>query len=141
MNGIVKTFFIIFSPLMRDAAIYEEAQKVDKFVAISKEVKRRIWKYYRRESRCRVPADYHLLNERAEVDGRESDLKESYYLVVSRFVPYKQIDMAIRVFNELPGEKLVIVGIGIMTAKIKKSTQDNIIFKGQVDETELQDPV
>ena len=30
-----------------------------------------------------------------------SDIDEDYFLIVSRLVPYKRIDLAVQVFNEL----------------------------------------
>ena len=35
-----------------------------------------------------------------------------YYLVVSRLIPYKRIDLAVEAFRHLPQEKLLVVGNG-----------------------------
>lgn len=54
---------------------------------------------------------------------------KGYYLVVTRLVEYKRIDIAVQTFNEL-GLPLVIVGEGRELANLKKMAKDNISFKG-----------
>lgn len=135
-NGIVRTFFVIFAPLMR-MKDFDEVQYVDKFVAISEEVKRRILKFYRRESVVVYPpVNFGGIGEIGEI--RETGgAGKNYFLIVSRLVPYKQIDLAIRVFNDLPNKKLIIVGTGSEEGRLKKMARANTIFKGKVDDEEL----
>jgi len=64
--------------------------------------------------------DAHLLN------NSQSD----YFLVVSRLVPYKRIDIAIEAFNQL-GTHLVIIGSGSEEKKLKKMARSNVQFLGQ----------
>ncbi len=137
-DKIAKMFLLIFAPLMR-MKDFEVAQKIDKFIAISEEVKLRIWKYYRRKSTVVYPPvsfeekrGIREIGERGEIRKKA----EKYFLIVSRLVPYKQIDMAIRVFNDLD-KSLIIVGTGVNEARLKKKAKDNIIFKGQVSDNEL----
>lgn len=56
----------------------------------------------------------------------------NYYLIVSRLVLYKKIDLAVKVFNKLK-LPLVIIGTGSQKYKHRK----NINFLGKVDEIEL----
>jgi len=81
------------------------ADRVDRFIAISHEVGARIRKHYRRDSEVIYPP--------VRVD-RFSDRitpPEDYYLVVSRLVRYKRIDLAIEAANRL-GRRLLVVGDG-----------------------------
>ncbi|MBA2669277.1 MAG: glycosyltransferase, partial [Gemmatimonadetes bacterium] len=81
------------------------ADRVDHFVGISKEVAGRIRKHYRRDAEIIYPpvdVDSFVPN------GREP---EDFYLVVSRLVPYKRVDLAIEACNRLD-RRLVIVGDG-----------------------------
>jgi glycosyltransferase involved in cell wall biosynthesis len=134
-NGIVRRFFVVFAPFMR-MRDFEEAQKVDKFIAISDEVRRRIKKYYRRESEVVFPPV--SFGNKKGVEGKEEiDTGGKYFLIVSRLVPYKRIDLAARVFNDLSDKKLVIVGIGSDEQRLKDMARDNIIFYGQASDTEL----
>lgn len=56
--------------------------------------------------------------------------QNGYFLIVSRLVPYKRIDMAIEAFNKL-GLPLKIIGSGVEENKLKKMAKDNIEFLGQ----------
>ncbi|MEZ4679752.1 MAG: glycosyltransferase [Caldilineaceae bacterium] len=54
-----------------------------------------------------------------------------YYLIVSRLIPYKRIDLAIQAFNQLPTEKLLIVGEGRDSAALQEQAGPNITFLGR----------
>ena len=107
------------------------AQRPDEYIAISKEVQSRIKKYYKRESSViHPPVDINKFKYVSNVK------KKDYYLLVSRLVPYKKVDMAIEVFNEL-GKELVIVGKGSEEGKLQAIAGDNISFVGEVTDKKL----
>lgn len=66
-----------------------------------------------------------------------SESPGDYYLVVSRFEPYKKVDLAVQAFNRLPEKKLIIVGKGSMESSLKKMAGDNITFLSGVSTAEL----
>jgi glycosyltransferase involved in cell wall biosynthesis/GT2 family glycosyltransferase len=107
------------------------AQRPDVIIANSREVQKRIRKYYRRDSKVLYPA----VDTEAFVPQNEGG-HSAYYLVVSRLKPYKMIDIAIRAFNAI-GQPLVVVGDGSEMRRLKKMAQDNIIFAGKVSDSEL----
>jgi glycosyltransferase involved in cell wall biosynthesis len=109
---------------------YSTAQRVDEFVANSCNVARRIARCYRRDAR--------VINPPVAVDTFYSKPSEDYYLIVSELVPYKRIDMAVRVFTK-SGRRLRIVGGGPEYAKLKRLAGNNIEFCGKVGNTELRD--
>lgn len=99
------------------------SKRVDYFIANSENVADRIWKHYRRESTVIYPpAD---VNKFTPVDE-----DEDYFLVVSRLVPYKRIDLVVEVFNEL-GLPLVVIGGGSEFDKLKSIAKDNIKMLGR----------
>ncbi|MBU0998552.1 glycosyltransferase [Patescibacteria group bacterium] len=105
------------------------SQRPDKLVAISKEVKKRIFKYYKRDSEIIYPpVDLSKLIPLKELNN----IKKDYYLLVSRLVAYKKVDLAIKAFNRL-GKKLIIVGGGTSERKLKKIAKKNINFLGIVE--------
>lgn len=106
------------------------AQRPDKIIAISSEVKNRIKKYYGRDSEIIFPPVKNLNKDNKFLNNR------NYYLVVSRLVPYKRVDLAVRAFNRLK-YPLVIVGSGSQSLKLKLMAGKNIKFVGQVTEAEL----
>lgn len=107
---------------------------VDYFVANSKEVKKRIKKFYERDSTVIYPpVDTKFFTPGTAQAG-------DYYLVVSRLVPFKRIDLAIEAFKEL-GKPLVVVGEGRASAKLQKAAEGsaNIKFVGSVDHNQLRE--
>ena len=107
------------------------AYRPDVMIAISKAVQERIKKYYGRESNVIYPPTSLLYSNEVKKNG-----EEDFFLVVSRLVPYKRVDLAIEVFNRLK-LPLVIVGTGSEKNKLKKTAKDNIIFAGQLTDSEL----
>lgn len=123
------------------------AQRPDKMIAISTEVQKRIKKYYDRDADIVYPPIHS-----SRINNLESGIKNKtnteilrsalndkssvYYLVVSRLVSYKRVDLVIRTFNKL-GRKLIIVGIGSEEDKLKRMAKDNIEFAGFVSEKKL----
>ena len=72
----------------------QQPDRVDAFVAISGEVQARIGRLYNRDSAVIYPP----------VDtGRFTPAQDhdDYFLIVSRLIPYKRIDLAVRAFTEL----------------------------------------
>jgi len=102
----------------------------DKFIAVSGEVKKRIKNYYKRESIVIYPSidlPENLKNE--EKQGK-------YFLVVSRLIPYKRIDIAIKACNELK-LPLKIIGTGKQRNKLKRISGKTIEFLGEVSDKKL----
>jgi glycosyltransferase involved in cell wall biosynthesis len=102
---------------------YRTPNGVDEFIAISHYIARRIWKVYRRESLVVYPpvdVNYFELHEQ----------KEDFFVTASRMVPYKQIQLIVKTFSELPEEKLVVIGDGPQFKKIKALAASNIELLG-----------
>ena len=97
------------------------SNRVDYFIANSKNISGRINKTYRRESEVIYPpVDTRYFNCNVQ--------KEDYYITVSRFVPYKKIDLIIDAFAEMPDRKLVVIGDGPDEKKLKSRLSKNITF-------------
>ncbi len=105
------------------------ADRVDFFIAISREVKERIRKFYRRTSEVLYPPVY---TSRFHISPEQDD----YYLVVSRLVPYKRIDIAVEAFNLLK-RPLFIVGEGRARASLERAAGPTVRFLGRVSGDEL----
>ena len=106
----------------------------DKYIAISNEVKKRISKYYGRDSVVIYPPI--LIGDKG-IKRKPSD----YFLFVSRlskFVMYKRANIVVEAFNEL-GLPLKIVGSGSLKKKLQRIAKSNIEFLGQVNDEELEE--
>jgi glycosyltransferase involved in cell wall biosynthesis len=109
---------------------YASAARVDEFVANSENVRRRIWKTYRRESVVVHPP--------VAVDTFYSKPSGDYYLIVSEFVAYKRLDTAVRAFAQ-NGRKLRLVGDGPEYKSLKRDASPNIEFCGRASDPDLRE--
>lgn len=97
---------------------------VDHFIAISEHIRKRIRQCYDRESEVIYPpvdTDFYTPDP--------SVRPEDFYLIVSALVPYKKLDLAVRVFNRI-GRRLVIIGDGPERRSLEKMAKNNIQFLG-----------
>ena len=100
------------------------SDRVDYFIANSKNVAKRIWKHYRKESYIIHPP----VRSKFFTVGEN---KEDFFLIVSRLQEYKKVDLAVEVFNDLK-LPLVIIGDGPMRELIeKKVTSPHIKILGR----------
>lgn len=103
------------------------AQRVDHFVAISRVVQERIRRIYGRASVVvHPPVDTDFFTP-APGPLRPGD----YFLIVSRLIPYKRIDLAVEAFKRLPHARLVIVGEGRDLAALQAQAGPNVQFLGR----------
>lgn len=108
---------------------YYAAQRVDEYVTLSDYVARRIAKYYRRRATVIAPP--------VDVDRFSvSEKNDNYYLIVSRLVPYKRIDIAIAACQQL-GRRLLIAGTGPEEGELKSQAGRTTEFLGFVADEEL----
>ncbi|WP_040726071.1 glycosyltransferase family 4 protein [Thiomicrorhabdus sp. Kp2] len=98
---------------------------VDKFIAISQFIERRIDKVYRRGSVVIYPPVY--INDFEQATKQTED----FYFTSSRMVPYKKIDLIVETFSKaLPEKKLVVIGDGPDFKKIQKLAGANVTLMG-----------
>jgi glycosyltransferase involved in cell wall biosynthesis len=105
------------------------ANRVHYYIANSENVRERIQRYYNRDAEVIFPP---VDTERFALSTKEG----GYYLMVTALVPYKRVDLAIHLFNSL-GEKLLIVGKGTETEKLKSIAKPNIEFLGWCSDEQL----
>ena len=129
-HWLVKFYATIINFFMRQYD-FATAQRVDYFVANSKEVARRVQKFYRRESTVIYPP--------VSVNTRLSDMKKGtsdYFLSVGRLMWAKRIDIVIEAANKL-SLPLKIVGAGPEEEKLRAMAGPTIEFLGPVSDGEL----
>ncbi len=107
------------------------ADRVDHFIAISQEVRRRIAKIYRRDSVIIYPP---VETARFAPANRTED----YYLMVGRLVPYRRIDLLIEAFNKME-RPLLIAGTGRDRERLEALAGPTIQFLGYVPDADLPD--
>ena len=113
---------------------YAAAQRVDHFVAISRAIQERIRAVYHRESvviHPPVDTDYYTPDPLTSAGD--------YYLIVSRLIPYKRIDLAVQAFAHLPSQKLLIAGEGRDRAALEAAAPANVTFLGRCSRPEVRE--
>ena len=134
------------------------SSRVDHFVANSRNVAERIRRLYDRDAHVIYPpvdterfaprehSDPNGRGRRAETDSARSESHtgaraaasngQQYYLVVSKLVPYKHVEIAVQAANvlELP---LRVIGDGPERARLEAIAGSSITFEGWVDDATL----
>ncbi|MDX2211806.1 MAG: glycosyltransferase family 4 protein [Oculatellaceae cyanobacterium bins.114] len=96
------------------------ANRVDCFVANSHYVARRIWKTYRRPAQVIYPPV-------AVEQFYPKSQRDDFYFTLSRFVPYKRIDLIVTAFTQL-GLPLVVMGDGPDWRRVTAMAGANVQF-------------
>jgi glycosyltransferase involved in cell wall biosynthesis len=125
---LTRTAMSIFAPYLRKWDVHSSA-RVNHYIANSHFVAERIKNYYNREAEVIYPPVDASLFQLSEKD-------DNFYLIVSALVPYKKVQIAIEAFNKT-GKKLLVVGTGPESEKLKSLANNNIEFLGWRDNSEL----
>lgn len=100
------------------------ADRPDLIIANAKTVQERIEKYWDQPSKVIFPP------VRTEEFYPEKN-HEGYFLIVSALSPYKNIDLAVKVFSRLTKHKLVVIGDGVERKYLESLAGENIEFLGR----------
>ncbi len=127
-NLLVRQGMRIFRPWLKrwDAASNDH---IDACLTNSHYVAKRILTFYNRQAEVIYPpVDFY----RFSLSQREA----GFYLMVTAFVPYKQVDMAIAAFNQLR-LPLKIIGAGPEERRLREMSSPLIEFLGYRDDAEV----
>jgi glycosyltransferase involved in cell wall biosynthesis len=107
------------------------ANGVDRFIANSQFIARRIQKVYRRDAQVIYPPvdlqNYALCEQ-----------KQDFYLTASRLVPYKRVDLIVEAFSQMSDRQLIVIGDGEQMPKIRAKAGKNVQFLGYREPAELK---
>lgn len=109
---------------------FASSARVDRFLANSENVRRRIRNTYRR--------DAEVLHPPVAVEAFYHRPAEDYYLAVSELVPYKRLDSIVRQFSA-SGRALRICGDGPEYRHLRGLARPNVQFLGRVGDAELRE--
>lgn len=121
---------LLMPPLIHKMRMWDQlaAERVDYFISNSNYIAQRIQKYYHREATTIYPPVH--INDYPIAQAGD------YYLVVSRFVYYKRLDLAIQACTQL-AKKLVVVGGGDEEKKLRAMAGPTIEFVGRVSDEKM----
>lgn len=107
------------------------SKRPDQIVAISNVVKCRIKEYY--------DLNTHIIYPPVDIEKFYCSKKRKrlgYFLIVSRLVKYKKVDLVVSAFAKM-GIPLVVVGEGREKSKLQKMASSNIKFLSKLTDEEL----
>lgn len=108
----------------------ESNAAVTEFIADSHEVEKRIFRLYGRSSVViHPPVDVERFYPEPHVEKKE-------FLVLSALVPYKRVDLAVRVFSRR-GWPLRVVGEGGEQKYLRRLAGKSVIFHGRADDAQV----
>jgi len=106
---------------------------VNHYIANSKNVAKRVEKYYNKEASILYPPiDLELFKK-----PLKTTVKRDIYLSFGAITPYKRIDLLVDTFNE-NGKPLVVIGNGSEKEKLIKKAKSNIMFTGSLPWHEIE---
>ena len=124
-NWIIKKILPFYLTRLRSYDMLS-ANRVDTFIGNSKNVARRIKKYYGRDSVViHPPTTIPTGDYRADIGN--------YFLAGGRLMSYKRFDLVIQAFNKL-NVPLKIFGTGPEATTLQSIAKSNIRFEGKVSE-------
>jgi glycosyltransferase involved in cell wall biosynthesis len=123
-----------YRPLLARLARWDAstASRVDRFVANSAHVAARIRRYYNRDATIVHPPVDTVFYHPAAVSP------EGHFLIVSAFVPYKRIELAIEACRRA-GVRLRIVGDGPDRRRLEHIAGPEVAFLGRLTDEEVRD--
>ncbi|TXG83405.1 MAG: glycosyltransferase family 4 protein [Thermomicrobiales bacterium] len=126
--GVRHAMHAVFSGLRRSDR--RAAERVDRFIANSRNVAARIERTYRRHATVIYPP--------VDLPSFDPSIPpEDWFLVVSRLVPHKRVDLAVRACTRY-GIPLKVVGTGRSESELRSIAGPTVEFLGRLDDDEVQ---
>jgi len=123
---------ILLPSLIAMLRLWDEnaARQPDHFIANSKAVAQRIAKVYGRVAEViHPPIDVDRFHPSKELDD--------YYVVLSRLIPYKRLDLAVRACTML-GRELIVIGEGPQYRQLVSQAGETVRFMGRLTDSEVE---
>ena len=107
----------------------------DRFVTEGTVMQRRLREIYGIEAEILpLPNTFDPSSPGAPVPG----LDDGFFLSAGRLVPYKNVDVLVDAFAELPGERLVVAGDGPGMERLRAVATPNVVLLGSCDDDTLR---
>jgi glycosyltransferase involved in cell wall biosynthesis len=135
-NPITKIIGQLINHYLRMVDLEVSRERVDVFVANSKETQKRIQKFYKRDSVIVYPPV--AIAEGAPLNsGAQKEKGKEYYLYVNRLAFAKHPELAVSVCTKM-NVPLKVVGVGGMMTHLRNIAGPTVEFLGAVDDVELR---
>lgn len=130
-SKLVELYALIVNHFMRQYD-FNAAQRVDYFIANSKNTGKRIEKFYRRNYKVIYPP----VEVEKIITSKVKPVGGNFYLAGGRLVAAKNFDLIIKACKEMK-VKLKIFGFGILDSELKSLADESVEFLGKVTDEKL----
>ena len=113
------------------------AASADIYLCNSTSVQERIRQVYGREATV-VPPPASLDSAGEQADLPALDGWDDHHLLVSRLMPYKNVDIAISAFRSMPDQRLLIIGRGPLRDHLARDLPRNVRMAGGLSDAQLR---
>lgn len=113
------------------------AARADAYLANSRVVRDRVHEAYGIEAEVLPPPFAVDTTGEQETVPEAADWGEGYHLVVSRLLPYKNVDQVIEAFRGLP-ERLLVIGAGPLLAPLRAAAPDNVRIATDLTDAQMR---
>ncbi|HJD50934.1 MAG TPA: glycosyltransferase [Candidatus Rothia avistercoris] len=108
------------------------------YIANSSTIQQRIFDVYgKRVNIIFPPYSMSDLGEQKPIPGLEGFVKDGYFLIVSRLLPYKNVQHAVEAFAGI-NQKLLVIGAGPMKKELEAQATDNVAFASNLSDEQMQ---
>lgn len=133
-HRVQRKLLALLAPGLREWDL-SAASTADKYIAISTVVQRRIAETYGIAADLLPPPHAAVVSGASEPVPR---LSPGFHLVVSRLLPYKNVNKVVEAFELLSDERVVVVGRGPMEKLIRRQAGPNVTMLGEVSDSKLR---
>ncbi|MCP5030699.1 MAG: glycosyltransferase family 4 protein [Actinomycetia bacterium] len=121
----------MLAPALRSAD-RRAVSRIDHHLAVSNSVSKRLREIYGIEAEVvHPPVSFNAVPEPVP------DLEPGFFLVVSRLLSYKNVDVVIEAMQQLPEQRLVVAGTGPDLNRLMDLAGPNVTFTKRVSDAEL----
>lgn len=137
VNKGIALVFKIMRPLLRQWD-RTAANRHPNYIANSSTIQQRIFDVYGKRVDIVFPP-YSVSEKGAQepIPGLEDFMARGYFMIVSRLLPYKNVQHAIKAFAGL-NENLLVVGAGPMKEELETMAGDNVAFASNISDEQMQ---
>lgn len=137
INKSVARVFKAMRPFLRQWD-RKAARRHKNYVANSSTIQQRIFDVYgKRVDIIFPPYSIGEHGRQEPIPGLETFMEDGYFMIVSRLLPYKNVQHAVEAFAGID-EKLLVVGAGPMAEELKAMSTDNIAFARNISDEQMQ---
>ncbi|WP_237224128.1 glycosyltransferase [Rothia nasisuis] len=135
-KGLARTF-----KMMRPFLRWWDRQAANRhphYVANSSTIQQRIFDVYGKRTDIIFPP-YSISEEGLQepIPGLEDFMADGYFIIVSRLLPYKNVQQAVEAFAGL-NQKLLVVGAGPMMDELQALASSNVAFASNISDEQMQ---